>query len=195
MLTLCIDTAYRYLTCALIRDGEIVSAYSKECFKKQSEEVFLALQEVFENAQIDRNQIDSICITEGPGSYTGVRIAMTIAKVIGMMLPCDVYTISTLRLYAAGRENVLVVMDARANRVYAGIYDGDAVIMEDCALPISEVEVGDCLVVGDGSLVGKENDYGDIAEAFLKTKHLWKKAEKVAYLTPKYLKESESYYR
>ena len=195
MLTLCIDTAYKYLTCVLIKDDQILSSYSKECFKKQSEEVFLALNEVFEKAAVDRRSIDSICISEGPGSYTGVRIAMTIAKVMGEMLPCDVYTISTLRLYAADRNNVMVVMDARADRVYCGIYDGDKIIKEDAAVAIKELDVGDYLVVGDGSLVGRENNYGDIPQAFLNTKKLWKKAAQSAYLVPKYLKESESYYR
>ena len=195
MLTLCIDTAYKYLTCVLIKDDQILSSYSKECFKKQSEEVFLALNEVFEKAAVDRRSIDSICISEGPGSYTGVRIAMTIAKVMGEMLPCDVYTISTLRLYAANRNNVMVVMDARADRVYCGIYDGDKIIKEDAAVAIKELDVGDYLVVGDGSIVGKENNYGDIPQAFLNTKKLWKKTDQIAYLVPKYLKESESYYR
>ena len=195
MLTLCIDTAYKYLTCVLIKDDQILSSYSKECFKKQSEEVFLALNEVFEKAAVDRRSIDSICISEGPGSYTGVRIAMTIAKVMGEMLPCDVYTISTLRLYAANRNNVMVVMDARADRVYCGIYDGEKIIKEDAAVAIKELDVGDYLVLGDGSLVGRENNYGDIPQAFLNTKKLWKKTDQIAYLVPKYLKESESYYR
>ena len=195
MLTLCIDTAYKYLTCVLIRDDQILSSYSKECFKRQSEEVFSALNEVFEKADVDRKSIDSICISEGPGSYTGVRIAMTIAKVIGETFPCDVYTISTLRLYAAHRPHCMVVMDARADRVYCGIYDNDQIVMEDQALPIKEVDIKDYTLIGDGSLFGKENNYGDIAQAFVKTKDLWQKADIVAYLTPKYLKESESYYR
>ena len=195
MLTLCIDTSYKYLTCVLIEDDHILSSYSEECFKRQSEEVFPILNEVFEKAQAPKDSIDSICIAEGPGSYTGVRIAMTIAKVIGEMLPCDVYTISTLRLYAAGRNNCMVVMDARAKRVYCGIYDGEDIIKDDCALPIEEVDPGDHLLIGDGQLFGKECDFGNIPEAFLKTKKMWKKVERIAYLTPEYLKESESYYR
>ena len=195
MLTLCIDTAYKYLTCALIENDQILSSYSKECFKKQSEEVFNALNEVFVQAGVERKAIDSICITSGPRSYTGVRIGMTIAKVIGETLGIDVYKISTLRLYAADRENCMVVMDARASRVYCGIYDRDLVIMDDCAIEITDVDVKDYNVVGDGALLGKNNDYGDIAEAFLATKHLWEKVEKISYLVPEYLKESESYYR
>ena len=195
MLTLCIDTAYKYLTCALIRDDQIIAAYSKECFKQQSEQVFTAIKEVFSAAGVRKEEINSICISEGPGSYTGVRIAMTIAKVIGELKPCDVYTISSLRLYAANRSNCMAVMDARADRVYVGIYNGSEVIMEDCALPIKEIDAKDYLVVGDGALLGRENDYGNIPQAFLLTRPMWKKADQIAYLTPKYLKESESYRR
>ncbi|MCR4634236.1 MAG: tRNA (adenosine(37)-N6)-threonylcarbamoyltransferase complex dimerization subunit type 1 TsaB [Erysipelotrichaceae bacterium] len=195
MLTLCIDTAYKYLTCVLIKDDRILSSYCKECFKKQSEEVFSALDEVFETAGVQRRSIDSICITKGPGSYTGVRIAMTIAKVIGETLPCDVYTISTLRLYAADRPNCMVLMDARADRVYCGVYDKEKIVSQDRAVAIKDLDIKDCQIIGDGALVGKANDYGDIPEAFLRTKAYWEKTDALAYLTPEYLKESESYYR
>lgn len=195
MITLCIDTAYKYLTCALIKDDEIISSYSKECFKRQSEEVFSALDTVFNEANLERSSIDSICISEGPGSYTGTRIAMTIAKVIGEVVPVNVYTISTLRLYAAGKDNCMVVMDARADRVYCGIYDRDNVVMQDCVMPVDGVNHEIYNLMGDGSIFGKEDDFGNIPEAFLKTRDYWQKVEKLAYLTPKYLKESESYYR
>ena len=195
MLTLCIDTAYKYLTCVLIEDDKIIASYFEECFKHQSEEVFVALKKIFEQSGKSRSDIDSICISEGPGSYTGVRIAMTIAKTIGEVKPCDVYTISTLRLYAADQENVLVLMDARAGRAYYGIYNGDEIIRDDDVKPLEEIETLGYTIVGDGSLLDFNDDFGNIPEAFLKTKHLWKKADNIAYLTPKYLKESESYYR
>ena len=195
MLTLCIDTAYKYLTCVLIEDDRIIASYSEECFKHQSEEVFVALKKIFDQSGKSRSDIYSICISEGPGSYTGVRIAMSIAKTIGEVKPCDVYTISTLRLYAACQENVLVLMDARAGRAYYGIYNKDEIIKDDDVKPLEEIETLGYTIVGDGSLLDFNDDFGNIPDAFLKTKHLWKKADNIAYLTPKYLKESESYYR
>lgn len=193
MLTLCIDTAYKYLTCALIKDNEILSSVSYECFKKQSEELFIALNNVFDTAKIERKDIDSICITEGPGSYTGTRIAMTLAKTMGETLPCDVYTISTLRLYAAGNSNTMVIMNARADRAYVGIYNNNEIIEDDKVYEVNEIDCKEYNVVGDGALIGKQDFYPNIPEAFLKTKEHWKKVEKIAFLVPKYLKESESY--
>lgn len=193
MLTLCIDTAYKYLTCALIKDDEIVSSYSKECFKRQSEEVFKAIDHVFKNSNYQRKDIDSICISKGPGSYTGVRIAMSIAKTIGEVMPCDVYTISTMRLYAANRPYCMVVMDARANRVYCGIYNEHEIIFNDKAVPINQIDANGYELIGDGYLFGKEDNYGDIPKAFLDTKSVWEKVGNIGHLTPEYLKESEEY--
>ena len=193
MLTLCIDTAYKYLTCALIEDDKIISSYSEECFKRQSEEVFKAISYVFDNSDYQRKDIDSICISKGPGSYTGIRIAMSIAKTIGEVMPCHIYTISTLRLYAANRPNCMVVLDARADRVYCGIYNEQEVIFKDAAVPIKEIDIDGYELIGDGFLFDKEDNYGDIAKAFLTCKSSWEKVENIAHLTPEYLKESEEY--
>lgn len=193
MLTLCIDTAYKYLTCALIQDEQILASISLPCFKKQSEELFDVLKQVFDDAHVDRNAIDSICISEGPGSYTGVRIAMSLAKTIGEVLPVDVYTISTLRLYAAGNPSTMVIMNARANRAYVGVFNNNEIIIDDHILELNEINPMSYKIVGDGSLINHVDDFGDIPTAFLKTKPVWNKVDKIAYLVPKYLKESESY--
>lgn len=195
MLTLCIDTAYKYLCCALIDDDEILASVSVPCFKKQSEEMFITLKDIFDKAGIERDAIDSICISEGPGSYTGTRIAMTLAKTIGEVLPCDIYTISTLKLYAAGNPKTMVIMNARADRAYVGVYDCNQTIIDDHVENINEINTMSYNVVGDGSLVGGVDNYPDIAKAFLYTKQAWNKVDNIAYLVPKYLKESESYYK
>ncbi|MDO4198469.1 MAG: tRNA (adenosine(37)-N6)-threonylcarbamoyltransferase complex dimerization subunit type 1 TsaB [Erysipelotrichaceae bacterium] len=193
MLTLCIDTAYKYLVLALIEDDHIISSYCEPCLKRQSEEVFVRMEELFRNSGKERKDIDSICITKGPGSYTGVRIAMSIAKVIGEVLPCDVYTISTLRLYASNNEKTMVLMDARAKRAYVGVYDKEECLLEDTTMYLDEIDIKDYSLVGDASLFDKEDSYPNLAEAFLMTKGSWEKVENIAYLTPEYLKESEKY--
>lgn len=193
MITLCIDTSYKYLTCALIKDDEVLASDSLPCFKKQSEEVFVYLKTVFAKAMISKKDIDSICVSIGPGSYTGTRIGITIAKTIGEMMNLDVYVISTLRLYASNNPKTMVLLNARADRAYVGVYDGPYVIIEDCVMSIEEINPMKYEIIGDGSIVGKEDNYPDISMAFLKTKHSWKKIKNIAYLVPNYLKESESY--
>ncbi len=195
MLTLCIDTAYKYLTVALIKDDKLVESISLECFKKQSEEVFVYLDELFKKANINKDDVDSMCISKGPGSYTGVRIAMTIAKVLCQIKNLKLYTISTLRLYAGNKEKTMVVMDARANRAYVGVYDKEKCLLKDQAIVLEEIDTKDYSVVLDGELVGKENSNPDIPECFLSTKNLWEEVKDINFLSPEYLKESNAYYR
>ena len=195
MLTLCIDTAYKYLTVALIENEKIVDSISLECFKKQSEEVFVYLDDLFKRSHINKNDIDSMCISKGPGSYTGVRIAMTIAKVLCEVKSLKLYTISTLRLYAGNKKNTMVVMDARANRAYIGVYDEDKCLLIDQAKLLDEIDIKDYNVVLDGGLVGKIDSNPNIPECFLDTKGLWEEVKDINFLSPEYLKESNAYYR
>lgn len=195
MLTLCIDTAYKYLTVALIDEKKIVESISFECFKRQSEEVFVCLEDLFKKANVKKSDIDAICISKGPGSYTGVRIAMTIAKVICEIKKIKLYTISTLRLYAGNKPNCMVIMDARANRAYVGVYDQDKCILSDCILENSVIDKKEYDVVLDGSLIGLENNNPDIPKCFFDTKNLWEEVKDVNFLSPEYLKESNAYYR
>lgn len=195
MLTLCIDTAYKYLTVALIDDIKIVESISFECFKRQSEEVFVCLEDLFKKANVKKSDIDAICISKGPGSYTGVRIAMTIAKVICEIKKIKLYTVSTLRLYAGNKPNCMVIMDARANRAYVGVYDQDKCVLNDCILENSAIDKKDYDVVLDGSLIGLENNNPDIPKCFFDTKNLWEEVKDVNFLSPEYLKESNAYYR
>lgn len=194
MLTLCVDTAYKYLGCALIQDSTILASESFPCFKSQSEQLFVVLKQVFSMANVDPKEIDSICISKGPGSYTGTRIAMTLAKVIGQTLPCNVFTISTLKLYAAGEPKTMVIMNARANRAYVGVYDNNETIIADHIEEISSINTMSYNIVGDGLLVNKVDNYPDIGQAFLNTKPVWEKVDNIAFLVPEYLKESESYF-
>ena len=195
MLTLCIDTAYKYLSLSLIENDEIIAAIDEECFKKQSEMVFLKLDELFKIANKKPLDIDSVCISEGPGSYTGVRIAMTIAKTICEVANLDLYTISTLKLYANNYENTMVIMDARASRAYIGVYDKDNVIKEDCVMNLADIKFSNHNLVGDLSLFGEKDKMFKISHCFLNTKKSWKKVDNITYLVPKYLKESDAYYR
>ncbi len=195
MLTLCIDTAYKYLTVCLIKDNELLASISSECFKRQSEEIFMALDELYKKSGIKKEDVDSLCITKGPGSYTGVRIAMTIGKVYSKVNNLSLYKISTLRLYAGNKEKTMVVMDARANRAYVGVYDKNECILKDCIKELNDIDTKDYDVILDGSLLGKENKMPSIPKCFLDTKDYWEKVDEINFLAPDYLKESNEYYR
>ena len=197
MYTVGLDTSHRFLLIALMKDDELVDCIQEECFKHQSEYLVPQVQKLLEKHSLEVKNIDNWVVTKGPGSYTGVRIAMTMAKVIGSIMNKNVYTLSTLQLYA-GLKNTYVIMDARAKRVYVGRYENGQAVMEDTIYTNAEmqtiIEQGNP-VIGDLHLFGGEDEYGQLAGNFLALKPYWQKVENIDLLAPSYLKDSEEYLR
>jgi tRNA threonylcarbamoyl adenosine modification protein YeaZ len=186
------DTCYKDLSLTLIDDNKIVASYNAECFKKQSEMIMVELDNLLKNNNLKLQNLDGICISQGPGSYTGVRIAMTVAKVIASQLKIKLFTISTLRLYANNAENTAVIMDARAKRCYFGIYNKDEVIKEDTIIMVEELkEYNNFNLIGDLELIDLENKFNNVSNCFLNTKEYWTQVENIDTLKPAYLKEYE----
>lgn len=93
MKTLLMDTAWKNLVLALFEDGELKAGFSREAFKKQSETLFVELKKLLEQTGWSLKDLDEVIITDGPGSYTGLRMAMTAAKILGTQQPIAVKTI------------------------------------------------------------------------------------------------------
>lgn len=193
MITLCMDTSHKFLAVSLIRDDQVIASVQEDCWKKQSEYIFPVITKMMEENHIMPEEIGSVVITKGPGSFTGVRIAMTIAKVFCAMAEKPLYTLETLQLYA-GKEDCTVLLDARGKRAYtARFHDGKA-LTETAAVPVSEIELSDTdTVIGDGHLAGLPDRYPDLAENFLALKKEWQRVENVHLLTPEYLKSTSDY--
>lgn len=195
MITLCMDSAHKYLTIALYNDEELLVSVSKDAWKKQSESIFPELIRLMDEAQLQSEDIDQVVITDGPGSYTGVRIAMTIAKVFCTRMHIPLYTVSTLHLYAGGAKNAFVMMDARGNRAYtATIIDGN--ILEEI-LTLDEIkerlQATTYELYGDCELIGKNSKEYDFVKNFIMLKPFWKRIINIHTLVPRYLKEQDAY--
>lgn len=192
MITLCMDTSHTWLVIGLIKDDQVIGKVQEMCWKKQSEELFPRLTALMNDCHLQPEDIDQIVISKGPGSYTGVRIAMTVAKVFCAMADKPVYTVSTLLLYA-GKKNCRVVTDARGKRVYTCLFFDGKALEEERAVEIENLEIGDVNIVGDGALVGRQDEWPDIVDNFLELKDEWEKHDNVHLVVPEYLKSSASY--
>lgn len=192
MLTLCLDTSHIFLTVCLIKDDQIIYKYQEKCWKRQSEEIFPVLLNAFDSLGMQPEDLDCMVISEGPGSYTGIRIAMTIAKVICSMKKIPLYTIDTLLLYA-GKENARVILDARGGRVYTAVFKDGTYIESASASELKDLDIQNEKLIGDLHLVDREDLYPDLCENFLILKDLWKKSEDANLVVPNYLKSIDSY--
>lgn len=196
MITVCLDTSHIFLVIALIEDGKILASVQEKCWKKQSEELFPRLIGLLEKTGKTPEDIGKIVVTLGPGSYTGVRIALTFAKVFAAMKGIPVYTLKSLQLCAGTEENARVLYDARGHRAYQAVYSNGEEILSPEARDIGEIGMAvsdDEKILGDGHLIEREDCWPDLAENFLLLEKKWEKAENVHLLTPVYLKPAEAY--
>ncbi len=195
MITLCMDTSHRYLTLVLLKDDEIIESFQQECFKKQSETILVELDNLFKKANINKSEINSVCITKGPGSYTGIRIAMTIAKILCSMKNIPLYTISTLRLYACAKKNCAVLLDARGQRAYVAIYKDGELVDKEMVTELNGIKdsLSSYEIMGDRHLLGFEMTNDDYANSFKCNQKYFELTTNIHCVVPEYLKENDSY--
>ncbi|HET6786137.1 MAG TPA: tRNA (adenosine(37)-N6)-threonylcarbamoyltransferase complex dimerization subunit type 1 TsaB [Erysipelotrichaceae bacterium] len=197
MITLAIDTSFHYLTLVIYKNEEIIASVQKEAFKQQSETILVEIQNLFNQAQLKPTDLKRIVLTDGPGSYTGLRIGMTVAKVLGAMAGIEVFTLSSLHVLAGLEKDVHILLDAKAKRAYyAHFHEGIRLINERVILleDLSDIDVSTLKVFGDGHLIAKQTYYPDYTKNFMDLKSYWKKIDDIHTLVPRYLKENEAYH-
>ena len=196
MITLCMDTSQSFLVLALINKDQIIGSVQMNSWKRQSEELFPQLIQLMETHSVTVNDLDSIVITAGPGSYTGVRIAMTVAKVFCAMKEIPLYTLGSLQLAAGNDPHCHVLMDARGHRAYHAVYENGKLVGTAEAVDLDQLKETirpEETVIGDGSLIGREDCWPDLAANFLALREEWQAVENIHLLVPEYLKPSEAY--
>ena len=173
----------------------MLSFVEEDCFKKQSEIINQKLDEMLKEHQIQPLEIDEICVSKGPGSYTGVRIAMTIAKVMGAMANIPVYTLNSLQLASGGLKNCLVLMDARSKRAYYGLIDEGTIVEQgvDLIETIQTKPFNPSHYAADAALISQEETPVSLANAFMTLRNHWQLVENIHQLAPEYFKSNDDY--
>lgn len=132
MIWLGIDTSHTPLAVAVVKDGQVLAEYKSSVKVTHSIGTMPAIEELLKKANIQPNELDAIAVAKGPGSYTGVRIGVTIGKTLAWTLNIPIYSVSSLQVLAGNvpyfQGAVCAIMDARRGNVFAGIYtDGELV--------------------------------------------------------------------
>ncbi|MCC3145017.1 tRNA (adenosine(37)-N6)-threonylcarbamoyltransferase complex dimerization subunit type 1 TsaB [Halanaerobium sp. Z-7514] len=124
MLILGIDTSTDYLALSLLEDNLVKAEYNLSLKRQHSEKLLPLMEELFQTFAIKAQDLDAIAVSIGPGSFTGLRIAITTAKMLGRIFDIPVKGISTLEIMAAGQraDYILTMLDARRARVYYSFY-------------------------------------------------------------------------
>lgn len=123
MYTLIIDSATKILYEALVHDDKLVCEKYISGQNDHAKNIVSVLEQILKAEGIEASDLDRIVCGIGPGSYTGVRMGVTVAKMIGAFLNKEVYEISTLDLMASGQEaEALAMIDSRRGNAFCAHY-------------------------------------------------------------------------
>jgi tRNA threonylcarbamoyladenosine biosynthesis protein TsaB len=127
MKVLAIDTSNYPLGIALIDDQQVIGEYITNIKKNHSVRVMPAIENLCRECDVKPADLDKIVVAEGPGSYTGVRIGVTIAKTLAWTLQIPLVGVSSIEVLAASAARyfpgyVAPLFDARRGQVYTGLY-------------------------------------------------------------------------
>ena len=121
-----IETATESCSAALLRDGTLIER-SELAPRRHAELILPMIESLLDETGVSRRQIDAVAVGRGPGAFTGVRLAISVAQGLALALDIPVVPVSSLAALAqdapshAG-ETILAVIDARMGEIYAGCF-------------------------------------------------------------------------
>ena len=165
MLILAFESSAKAASAALVKDGRLISQYSQCSGLTHSRTLLPMGEDMLKNAELKLSDVDLIAVAHGPGSFTGIRIGVSMVKGLAWAAEKPCVGVSTLEALAwhgiAAGGYVCPVMDARRNQVYNAIFkieNGRPVrITEDRPIALEELAAeikvigAPMFLVGDGA--------------------------------------------
>ena len=135
------DTSSKALTLAILEDETLLAQMTLNIKKNHSITLMPAIDFLMNSLDMKPTDLDRIVVAQGPGSYTGLRMAVATAKTLAHTLKIELVGVSSLLALVPEQVEGLVipVMDARRNNVYAGFYQSGQAVWPEAHLPLAEV--------------------------------------------------------
>lgn len=200
MRILYIDTSSSYLYAAIVEDNEVLSAIKEEFGQSLSEVALPRIVSMFEDNSLSPKDIDKIIVVNGPGSFTGIRIGITIAKIYAWSLNIPITTIYSLEAMAISSNKEVYhvpILNARRGYVYTAIYDKDYnEVLKPCHILLTDLQekldnIGDYEFISNDEFDLELNSY---SPNFVKIINKYKDKESINphAVNPEYLKLTEA---
>lgn len=133
MKILYIDTSTDYLYTGIVSDNILLAEVKQKFSHDLSKYALYEISEMLKKVNINPTEVDKIIVVNGPGSFTGIRVGMTIAKIYAYTLKKKIISISSLdamQISISSNNLIVPVIDARRGFVYAGIYQDNKELLK-----------------------------------------------------------------
>lgn len=156
MMILAVEATAAIASAALLQDGVLIDEREADAGKKHAETLLPLIDSLLEENGFTIAQVDVFAVDVGPGSFTGVRIGVSLVNALAFAAGKQVAPVDSLETLAlsAGETNrpVAAMIDARNGNAYAALYQAGEALIEPCAIEITEFVSQlpqDVLFVGD----------------------------------------------
>lgn len=163
---LCIETSTDLCSVSVSHKSDVLITRIIEEGKRHSSELTTLIQGALGASQLEMSDLSAVAISDGPGSYTGLRVGASTAKGLCLALGIPLLAISTLEVLAFEHMDqgcVVATIDARRMEVYAAIYHKSHLIKDVHSLIWTESSVSelvkkytDVLICGNGALKAQD---------------------------------------
>ncbi|MFK3961865.1 tRNA (adenosine(37)-N6)-threonylcarbamoyltransferase complex dimerization subunit type 1 TsaB [Guptibacillus hwajinpoensis] len=134
MRVLAIDSSNYCMGVSVMVEGTIVGEIITNIKKNHSVRLMPAIEQLLEEVQLKPTDLDRIVVAEGPGSYTGLRIGISIAKTLAWTLNIPLVGVSSLEVLGQNGRYfsgvILPFFDARRGQVYMSVYRANGTDVE-----------------------------------------------------------------
>jgi tRNA threonylcarbamoyladenosine biosynthesis protein TsaB len=160
------DTSGEILSIGVFENETVLASYESTSESRHSATLMPGIERVLKQAKVDAKTLDCVAVGLGPGSFTGLRIGVTTAKVLAYTLGCRLVGVSSIEAQAhwhAGPGRIAILKDARKGMFYAAIYENKNNVLREVFKPtlisaesfLGELKKGDA-VSGDATDLYRE---------------------------------------
>ncbi|MGE4320165.1 MAG: tRNA (adenosine(37)-N6)-threonylcarbamoyltransferase complex dimerization subunit type 1 TsaB [Acholeplasmataceae bacterium] len=144
MKTLIFDVSTQVMYVGYAKDDQLIDFSIRISIRDHAKYLVDRIDQVIKRNRLTLDDIDQIIVGSGPGSYTGLRVAVMVAKMIGFTKEIPVKTVSSLFFMTSGyKGKVAALIDARRGYVFSAIYEDGQVLLEDGYRDLKELQQND----------------------------------------------------
>lgn len=161
MTCLFFDTSSNTLILSIVKDDKIIDTVILQSAREHSIYAVEKLKEIIENNNFTPNDINKIFVVNGPGSFTGIRIGITIAKTYAYALNKEIVPVSSLKMKILGYsnyDNYISIMKDKRNMSFMGIYDSNYNTIFEGLVSEEEIEEKISKLQGNNKIIRYDSD-------------------------------------
>lgn len=189
MKTLLIDVSTLVMYVGIAKDDDMMDFSMRIAKRDHAKYMVDRVEQIIKRNRLTIDDIDQIVVGVGPGSYTGIRIAVMVAKMLGFTKNIPVFTVSSLYFMTSGYEGkIAALIDARRGYVFANIHENGHIMLDDTYVLLDELK-HDPIYKKAKTIFIDERHYEVSASKIFK--HM-KKVDNIHDLVPNYLRKTEA---